>query len=314
MPKITENKHTEEQSLFTKIPESFTLDSFLPSDKFQAEELICAICLEVPSLPYTPGCPNSHIFCRPCISKWYRKEEKCPVCKIHSSSITPSVYNQLLIIEKMSIICPNSGCDEYVKIGDLSSHLTKVGGCHSQCDKDISSHCRHCGSGVCVLDLPSHESVCGYSVINCDACGSCVRRRHVQYHRQIPGCENIYLQDVTCGEWCGSGCINYNDASDANNNDSNNNNSNNNNSNNNNSNNNDNNDDDDDYSYISISGSIGHIASIGRSIGGSIGGSFIDNSNYDDFTITASVDGVITDTHTHTHTHTHIHIHCLRIR
>jgi protein-L-isoaspartate(D-aspartate) O-methyltransferase len=91
------------------------------------EEFICPICQDVLEDPIlVENC--EHLFCRQCINEWLQKSETklCPIdrTEINESTLRPPQRSFRNLITSLLISCDfqTNGCEEWVKIEELSTH------------------------------------------------------------------------------------------------------------------------------------------------------------------------------------------------
>ena len=94
------------------------------------EEFICPICCDILEDPVLlESC--EHVFCRLCIEEWLQKCEQklCPIDRqeINDKSIRPPQRSFRNLITNLLICCNfnDNGCQEYVRIEELSLHSSK---------------------------------------------------------------------------------------------------------------------------------------------------------------------------------------------
>ena len=92
-------------------------------EKENIEDLICPICFFVLKNPIS--CSNNksaHSFCKECIDKYLKENNKCPTCKlIFGYKINNNIYNDL---NNLSFQCEfkNEGCNIIIPYSDYLIH------------------------------------------------------------------------------------------------------------------------------------------------------------------------------------------------
>ena len=92
------------------------------------KDLICAICLEVPSTPVVTNC--NHVFCKNCILESHERQKgtkTCPVCRCESEKVQALEIGSPLahrIWSCIAVKCEHhsEGCCWTGSIGDYASH------------------------------------------------------------------------------------------------------------------------------------------------------------------------------------------------
>jgi len=65
---------------FNEISKSYKFNYFGPNEDLYEFEITCNICLGRVCAACRPN-KCYHIFCRPCLKKWHKFSQKCPVCR-----------------------------------------------------------------------------------------------------------------------------------------------------------------------------------------------------------------------------------------
>ena len=119
------------------------VDQGYEDDRFENivdEEFHCAICLNVLKEPVQ--CQNNeHYFCAPCIQRHLlANSQTCPSCMEELTLETLRKPAMFLTkhLSKLMIRCENvdRGCAEFVKLGDLATHLSNCGFARVTCSND----------------------------------------------------------------------------------------------------------------------------------------------------------------------------------
>ena len=92
--------------------------------KENKKDFICPVCLEVLKNPIScSGNKNSHSFCKDCIDKYLKQNNKCPSCKlIFEYKINNDIYNEL---NKLFFQCEfkNEGCNAIISYSEYLNHI-----------------------------------------------------------------------------------------------------------------------------------------------------------------------------------------------
>ncbi len=129
----------------------------------------CSICYNVLKEPMM--CRNNeHIFCRGCITEHLTvNSHTCPECKedltVETLRRAPRVLNNYLSELKIKCDYSNRGCQEYIRLEELDSHVENCGFAPVKCSND------ECQMVVNKHELIHHEStVCEYRKVKCHNC------------------------------------------------------------------------------------------------------------------------------------------------
>jgi len=124
------------------------------------EDLMCQICLQPFVSPTDTPC--SHTFCQACISSYLRVNASCPICRkpLNEMTCTPSNLVLKRLLDKLSVICPNSdSCKETSQRGILEDHLKY------RCDGTLVA-CQFAGAGCIfrgpVKKMKDHQLECTF--------------------------------------------------------------------------------------------------------------------------------------------------------
>lgn len=124
------------------------------------EDLMCQICLQPFVSPTDTPC--SHTFCQACISSYLRVNASCPICRkpLNEMTCTPSNLVLKRLLDKLSVICPNSdSCKENSQRGILEDHLKY------RCDGTLVA-CQFAGAGCIfrgpVKKMKDHQLECTF--------------------------------------------------------------------------------------------------------------------------------------------------------
>ncbi len=150
----------------------FARDRGFEEERFElsvSENFKCAICLNVLNNP--KGCRNNqHYFCFGCIGEHLKNSHTCPECM---EELTPATLVQpprvlLNCILELRIKCSysNRGCLEYVKLGNLQTHVDQCGFAPAKCGNE------GCGAEVNEREKVRHETeLCKFRKVECYGCG-----------------------------------------------------------------------------------------------------------------------------------------------
>ena len=137
--------------------------------EFVNEDLHCPICTNVLKQP-VHCVSNEHYFCKACITKHLENNKKCPCCMegLSLEDLKPPSRFVTNRLSQLTIHCDNSdrGCEELVKLGDLSSHVKSCGFSPVVCSNE------GCSLTMSKKDQHSHETAtCQFLKIKCSECG-----------------------------------------------------------------------------------------------------------------------------------------------
>ena len=150
----------------------FARDRGYEEERFEfpvSENFKCSICLNVLKNP--KGCRNNqHYFCFGCIGEHLKNSHTCPECM---DELTPAILVQpprvlLNCISELRIKCSysNRGCLEYVKLGNLQTHVDQCGFAPANCGNE------GCGAEVNECEKVRHETeLCKFRKVECYGCG-----------------------------------------------------------------------------------------------------------------------------------------------
>ena len=150
----------------------FARDRGFEEERFElsvSENFKCAICLNILNNP--KGCRNNqHYFCFGCIGEHLKNSHTCPECM---EELTPATLVQpprvlLNCISELRIKCSYSsrGCLEYVKLGNLQTHVDQCGFAPAKCGNE------GCGAEVNECEKVRHETeLCKFRKVECYGCG-----------------------------------------------------------------------------------------------------------------------------------------------
>jgi hypothetical protein len=128
----------------------------------------CSICYNVLKEPMM--CRNNeHIFCRGCITEHLTvNSHTCPEC---NEDLTVETLRKARLVSnylsELKIKCDysNRGCQEFVRLEELDSHVENCGFAPVKCSNE------ECGMVVNKQEIIHHEStVCEYRKVNCHNC------------------------------------------------------------------------------------------------------------------------------------------------
>ena len=129
----------------------------------------CSICYNVLKEPMM--CRNNeHIFCRGCVTEHLTvNSHTCPECNedltVETLRRAPRVLNNYLSELKIKCDYSNRGCQEYIRLEELDSHVKNCGFAPVKCSNE------ECEMVVNKRELIHHEStVCEYRKVKCHNC------------------------------------------------------------------------------------------------------------------------------------------------
>ena len=128
----------------------------------------CSICYNVLKEPVM--CRNNeHIFCRGCITEHLTvNSHTCPEC---NEDLTVETLRKARLVSnylsELKIKCDysNRGCQEFIRLEELDSHVENCGFAPVKCSNE------ECGMVINKREIIHHEStVCEYRKVNCHNC------------------------------------------------------------------------------------------------------------------------------------------------
>ena len=129
----------------------------------------CSICYNVLKEPMM--CRNNeHIFCRGCITEHLTvNSHTCPECNedltVGTLRRAPRVLTNYLSELKVKCDYSNRGCQEYIRLEELDSHVENCGFAPVKCSNE------ECEMVVNKREIIHHEStVCEYRKVKCHNC------------------------------------------------------------------------------------------------------------------------------------------------
>jgi hypothetical protein len=129
----------------------------------------CSICYNVLKEPMM--CRNNeHIFCRDCITEHLTvNSHACPECNedltVETLRKAPRVLTNYLSALKVKCDYSNRGCQEYIRLEELDSHVENCGFAPVKCSNE------ECRMVVNKREIIHHEStVCEYRKVKCHNC------------------------------------------------------------------------------------------------------------------------------------------------
>ena len=129
----------------------------------------CPICLNVLKEPKM--CRNNeHVFCSVCITQHLANSSTCPQCMEELTVETLHRAPRVLIncLSELTISCDyfSRGCREYIRLGDLQTHVIRCGFAPVKCSNN------DCDMEVNKRDKIHHETeVCDFRKVKCHDCG-----------------------------------------------------------------------------------------------------------------------------------------------
>ena len=144
----------------------------------------CSICHNVLKEPMM--CRNNeHIFCRGCITEHLTvNSHTCPEC---NEDLTVETLRKARLVSnylsELKIKCDysNRGCQEYIRLEELDSHVENCGFAPVKCSNE------ECGMEINKREIVHHEStVCAYRKVKCHNC--------VKIEQDIEGMKELMAQ------------------------------------------------------------------------------------------------------------------------
>ena len=153
------------------------------------EDLICPICFYILKNPIScSDNKNSHSFCKDCIDKYLKENNKCPTCKlIFGYKINNDIIHDL---NNLSFQCEfkNEGCNDIIPYSDYLNHI-------NNCEyKIIKYECNimkynydnkdfeKCGYIGRKEDIENHFKLCGYIKYKCIFCNEDILQMKLEEH------------------------------------------------------------------------------------------------------------------------------------
>ena len=130
--------------------------------------LHCIICTNVFKDPVLCG-HNEHLFCRTCITMHLRNVQECPTCREPLTIDTLGQASRGIrnLLAELKIRCQffDRGCETFVELGNLESHVADCGFAPAVCSNE------GCQLEVNKQDLLHHETaVCEQRRVKCHSC------------------------------------------------------------------------------------------------------------------------------------------------
>ncbi|CAF1603603.1 unnamed protein product [Adineta ricciae] len=127
------------------------------------KELLCPICSGLLWRPHScASCQN--LFCESCISKWLRKNTRCPFgCETYQDRrCSPQIR---CLLSNIAIRCQSTpfGCTEIRSYDTLEGHQL------NECQYS-SIRCRYCEHLMLTEGIETHEQECGQQIGSCHKC------------------------------------------------------------------------------------------------------------------------------------------------
>ena len=145
----------------------------------------CSICYNVLKEPMM--CRNNeHIFCRGCITEHLTvNSDKCPECNedltVDTLRRAPRVLSNYLSELKIKCDYSNRGCQEYIRLEELDSHVKNCGFAPTKCSNE------ECQMVINKREIIHHEStVCEYRKVKCHNC--------VKIEQDVEGIKALMVQ------------------------------------------------------------------------------------------------------------------------
>ena len=141
-------------------------------ERFQntvSSNFYCSICLNVLKEPKM--CRNNeHVFCSVCITQHLANSSTCPQCMEELTVETLHRAPRVLIngLSEFTISCDyfSRGCREFIRLGDLQTHVIRCGFAPVKCSNN------DCDMEVNKRDKIHHETeVCDFRKVKCHDCG-----------------------------------------------------------------------------------------------------------------------------------------------
>lgn len=174
------------------------------------DQFICSIGRGIITNPYSVNCPNSHIFCKKCITTWMKEENKCPLCKEHISKTFNITILKETVINTFIRTC--NDCKQKYTQDDYLNHKCSheiikcnniKNGCQYTClRKDYNNHINKCEYYLeqckkCKETVVMKTHLCPNEEINCEHCQLKILRLYYDNHIDVD-CPN-YIIDCQYG-------------------------------------------------------------------------------------------------------------------
>ena len=158
--------------------------------KKNKEDFICPICFFVLKNPIScSDKKNSHSFCKDCIDKYLKENNKCPTCKlIFGYKINNDIFNEL---NSLSFKCEfkNEGCNAIISYSDYLNHINN---CEYSnfviCECNIKKYnyklkeFKNCGYIGKRKEMKNHFKLCGYTKYKCIFCNEEILLMNLEEH------------------------------------------------------------------------------------------------------------------------------------
>ena len=147
----------------------------------------CPICLNVLKEPKM--CRNNeHVFCSVCITQHLANSSTCPQCMEELTVETLHRAPRVLIncLSELTISCDyvGRGCREFIRLGDLQTHVIRCGFAPVKCSNN------DCDMEVNKRDKIHHETeVCDFRKVKCHDCGE-MKKEIEGIKKEIEGMKN----------------------------------------------------------------------------------------------------------------------------
>ncbi|CAG2177811.1 unnamed protein product [Oppiella nova] len=131
----------------------YNIDRFVDMSESERDEMQCSICQDILRDPVVAPC-CLQMFCEQCINEWLNTETTCPhdrkVLKIDSLTRPPRALVNMLMNLKIRCDFQESGCNEVLKLGELTQHTITCKFMDSICQL---CHCEKLFKHNCVESL-----------------------------------------------------------------------------------------------------------------------------------------------------------------
>lgn len=183
-----------------KFPAFLKKSIFLPDlflEKKNIQKYICSLCDNVCDEVVKPACKCGKYFCKSCLTIFYEKEQKCPLCEDPTKGelIEAKIEDKYIKSQKMKCVNYINNCKWEGECENYKSHIV------TYCPEEIVN-CPNKNHG-CVIKfkrkgLLDHLKICEYQPIHCDKCKLSYPIKEKDSHKDI--CENeIVICPFNCG-------------------------------------------------------------------------------------------------------------------
>ena len=158
-------------------------------DKENIDDLICPICFFILKDPLSCSDKiNSHSFCKECLDKYLKINNKCPICK---SNFKFKKNDKILKeLNKLVFLCmfKNEGCNDIFSYSEYLNHIKdcEYNNTKYECkimkynyEKKEFGKCGYLGNKK---EIVNHCNLCAYNIFNCLFCNEKISQMDLEEH------------------------------------------------------------------------------------------------------------------------------------